>query len=45
MSVIPVLGGMERGADVRRYHHLNHYAIFGGGYKSSAVSIMRELHR
>ncbi|OCK81815.1 Ketosamine-3-kinase [Lepidopterella palustris CBS 459.81] len=25
------------------YHHLNHYALFGGGYKSSAVSIMRNL--
>ncbi|KAL6720117.1 hypothetical protein ACLMJK_002038 [Lecanora helva] len=28
------------------YHHLNHYAsIFGGGYKSGAVAIMRDLHR
>lgn len=27
------------------YHHLNHHAIFGGGYKSGAVSIMRALHR
>ncbi|PVH82904.1 hypothetical protein DL98DRAFT_126458 [Cadophora sp. DSE1049] len=25
------------------YHHLNHYAIFGGGYKSGAESIMRKL--
>ncbi|KAH9217182.1 Fructosamine/Ketosamine-3-kinase [Leptodontidium sp. 2 PMI_412] len=25
------------------YHHLNHYSIFGGGYKSSAESIMRKL--
>ncbi|KAF1841301.1 Ketosamine-3-kinase [Cucurbitaria berberidis CBS 394.84] len=25
------------------YHHLNHYAMFGGGYRSGAVSIMREL--
>ncbi|KAF2704027.1 Ketosamine-3-kinase [Pleomassaria siparia CBS 279.74] len=25
------------------YHHLNHYAIFGGGYRSGAVSIMRTL--
>ena len=25
------------------YHHLNHHALFGGGYKSGAVSIMREL--
>ncbi|KAL9125148.1 MAG: hypothetical protein Q9217_005605 [Psora testacea] len=27
------------------YHHLNHHAIFGGGYKSGAISIMRDLHR
>lgn len=27
------------------YHHLNHYGIFGGGYKSGATSIMRDLHR
>ncbi|KAH7413272.1 Fructosamine/Ketosamine-3-kinase [Cadophora sp. MPI-SDFR-AT-0126] len=26
-----------------RYHHLNHYAMFGGGYKSGAESIMRKL--
>jgi fructosamine-3-kinase len=25
------------------YHHLNHYALFGGGYKSGAVSIMKDL--
>ncbi|KAF2820085.1 Ketosamine-3-kinase [Ophiobolus disseminans] len=25
------------------YHHLNHYAMFGGGYKSGAVSIMKAL--
>lgn len=25
------------------YHHLNHHAIFGGGYKSGAVSIMSKL--
>lgn len=25
------------------YHHLNHYALFGGGYKSGAISIMRSL--
>ncbi|KAH8623665.1 hypothetical protein IG631_21370 [Alternaria alternata] len=25
------------------YHHLNHYAMFGGGYRSGAVSIMNEL--
>ncbi|KAG9951941.1 Ketosamine-3-kinase, partial [Aureobasidium melanogenum] len=25
------------------YHHLNHHAIFGGGYKSGAISIMSNL--
>jgi hypothetical protein len=27
-----------------RYHHLNHHAMFGG-YKSSAMGIMRKLER
>jgi protein-ribulosamine 3-kinase len=38
---------MGRGdeADCRRYHHLNHYAIFGGGYKGGAIAIMKELVR
>ncbi|KAI9711055.1 MAG: hypothetical protein M1828_001982 [Chrysothrix sp. TS-e1954] len=26
------------------YHHLNHYALFGGGYKSGAIGIMRSLN-
>jgi protein-ribulosamine 3-kinase len=25
------------------YHHLNHYAMFGGSYRSGAVSIMKDL--
>jgi len=25
------------------YHHLNHHALFGGGYRSGAVSIMKNL--
>jgi len=25
------------------YHHLNHHALFGGGYKGGAVRIMRDL--
>ncbi|KAA8573687.1 hypothetical protein EYC84_005261 [Monilinia fructicola] len=25
------------------YHHLNHYAMFGGGYKWGAMSIMKKL--
>lgn len=28
-----------------RYHHLNHHAIFGAGYRSGAVSIMQTLLR
>ncbi|KAH7079395.1 Fructosamine/Ketosamine-3-kinase [Paraphoma chrysanthemicola] len=27
------------------YHHLNHYAMFGGGYKGGAVSMMTALVR
>ncbi|KAF2109614.1 Fructosamine/Ketosamine-3-kinase [Lophiotrema nucula] len=27
------------------YHHLNHYALFGGGYRSGAASIMKNLIR
>ncbi|KAJ5477328.1 hypothetical protein N7539_007472 [Penicillium diatomitis] len=27
------------------YHHLNHQAIFGGGYRSGAMSIMKKLIR
>lgn len=26
-----------------RYHHLNHYALFGGGYRGGAMSIMKKL--
>ena len=25
------------------YHHLNHYALFGGGYKTGAANIMKRL--
>ncbi|PVI00681.1 Ketosamine-3-kinase [Periconia macrospinosa] len=25
------------------YHHLNHYALFGGSYRSGAISIMKKL--
>jgi len=28
---------------VCRYHHLNHYALFGGGYRSGAVRILKRL--
>lgn len=33
----------DRVALYELYHHLNHHAMFGGGYKSGAVSIMRNL--
>lgn len=26
-----------------RYHHLNHTAMFGAGYRGSAMSIMKKL--
>ena len=35
----------DRVALYELYHHLNHYAIFGGGYKGGAMSIMRDLIR
>jgi fructosamine-3-kinase len=25
------------------YHHLNHHALFGGGYRSGALRIMKDL--
>lgn len=42
-----ILRAFERG-DINlaygfRYHYLNHYALFGGGYRSSAVNIMKRL--
>ncbi|GAM86431.1 hypothetical protein ANO11243_044450 [Dothideomycetidae sp. 11243] len=33
----------DRVALYELYHHLNHYALFGGGYKNGAMSIMRDL--
>lgn len=37
------VGGVADG--FLRYHYLNHYAIFGGGYGQSALSIMKHLCR
>ena len=31
--------------DRDRYHQLNHHALFGGGYRSGAVSLMKKLIR
>lgn len=33
----------DRVALYESYHHLNHYAIFGGSYKSGATSILQRL--
>ncbi|KAM7220843.1 fructosamine kinase [Rhypophila decipiens] len=33
----------DRVALYELYHHLNHFALFGGGYRSGAVGIMRRL--
>jgi protein-ribulosamine 3-kinase len=39
----PVGEWEDRVALYELYHHLNHYALFGGGYRSGAVRIMRDL--
>jgi len=33
----------DRVALYESYHHLNHHAIFGGGYKSGALNILKRL--
>jgi fructosamine-3-kinase len=33
----------DRVALYELYHHLNHHALFGGGYRSGAVSVMKKL--
>lgn len=33
----------DRVALYELYHHLNHFAIFGGGYRGGAMSIMKKL--
>jgi len=35
----------DRVALYESYHHLNHWAIFGGGYKSGAVNLLQGLLR
>ncbi|KAI9656320.1 MAG: hypothetical protein M1821_004983 [Bathelium mastoideum] len=35
----------DRVALYELYHHLNHHALFGGGYRSGAISIMKNLSR
>lgn len=33
----------DRVALYELYHHLNHHALFGGGYRSGAMGIMKRL--
>lgn len=46
-QLVPKTEPVEEYADRVRlyelYHHLNHHAMFGGGYRSGAISIMRDL--
>ncbi|EXF80446.1 fructosamine kinase [Colletotrichum fioriniae PJ7] len=39
----PVEEWDDRVALYELYHHLNHYAIFGGGYRGGAMGIMKKL--
>lgn len=39
----PVEEYEDRVAMYEAYHHLNHYAMFGGGYKGGAVRLLRPL--
>ena len=39
----PVAEYEDRVALYESYHHLNHHSMFGGGYKSGAVSILKRL--
>ena len=41
----PVSEHDDRVALYESYHHLNHYSIFGGGYKSGAMGILERLNR
>ncbi|KAI9790489.1 MAG: hypothetical protein M1833_001928 [Piccolia ochrophora] len=39
----PVAEYEDRVALYELYHHLNHHALFGGGYRGGAMSIMKKL--
>ncbi|OJD13064.1 hypothetical protein AJ78_06436 [Emergomyces pasteurianus Ep9510] len=41
----PVEEYEDRVALYELYHHLNHYALFGGSYRSGAVGIMKRLQQ
>jgi fructosamine-3-kinase len=43
-EVIPKAQGFEKRLELYQlFHYLNHWNHFGGGYRSSALSIMRRL--
>lgn len=42
---VPVEEYEDRVALYESYHHLNHYTLFGGGYKSGAVGLLEPLIR
>jgi len=45
-EIIPEAEGFgERAKLYRLYHYLNHYNLFGGGYRGSAMSELRSLTR
>lgn len=48
-SLVPKTEPVEEYEDRVRlyelYHHLNHHAMFGGGYRSGAMAIMKDLIR
>ena len=48
-SLVPKTEPMEEYVDrvklYESYHHLNHWAIFGGGYRSGAIGILKGLVR
>jgi hypothetical protein len=43
MQVMPKQPGFEKRKDLYLlYHYLNHYNLFGSGYRSSAMSIIED---
>lgn len=41
----PIGEYQDRVALYESYHHLNHYVLFGGSYKNSALRIWKSLER
>ena len=43
-ELIPKAAGFERRHKLYQlFHHMKHWNIFGGGYRSSSISIMKKL--